>query len=124
MSPRRTASRSIRSRARTYINLGIVLVGGYKDREQAIKMFREGLQISPEIRLSRALANPQIQEVFDEAVRRLSSEPASSTPAPPPSAAIALPAENSWLTIRFGPGCAAPRSPSPSRRTPASANVP
>jgi hypothetical protein len=80
-------------RARTYINLGIVLVGGYKDREQAIKMFREGLQISPEIRLSRALANPQIQEVFDEAVRRLSSEPVSSTPSPPPSAAIALPAE-------------------------------
>jgi hypothetical protein len=80
-------------RARTYVNLGSVLVGGYKDREQAIKMFHQGLLISPEIHISRALANPQIQEVFDEAVRRLSSEPTSSTPAPPPSAAVALPAE-------------------------------
>jgi hypothetical protein len=80
-------------RARTYVNLGIVLVGGYKDREQAIKMFHQGLQISPEIRLSRALANPQIQAVFDEAVRRLSAEPASSTSTPPPTAAVALPAE-------------------------------
>jgi hypothetical protein len=33
-------------------------------------MFHQGLQISPEIHLSRALANPQIQAVFDEAVRR------------------------------------------------------
>lgn len=81
-------------RARTYINLGIVLVGGYKDREQAIKMFHQGLQISPEIHLSRALANPQIQAVFDEAVRRLGAEPATPTPAPlPPAAAVALPAE-------------------------------
>jgi len=78
-------------RARTCVNLGIVLVGGFKDREQAIKLFHQALQISPEIRLSRALANPQIQEVFDEAVRRLGSEPA--TPPPPPAAVVALPAE-------------------------------
>jgi hypothetical protein len=81
-------------RARTCVNLGIVLVGGFKDREQAIKLFQQALQISPEIRLSRALANPQIQEIFDEAVRRLASEPVTgTTPTPPPAATVALPAE-------------------------------
>ena len=80
-------------RARTCVNLGMVLVGGFKDREQAIKLFHQALQISPEIRLSRAMANPQIQEVFDEAVRRLASEPATPTSLPPPAAAVALPAE-------------------------------
>jgi hypothetical protein len=80
-------------RARTCVNLGMVLVGGFKDREQAIKLFHQALQISPEIRLSRAMANPQIQEVFDEAVRRLASEPAAPTTTPPLDAAVALPAE-------------------------------
>ena len=88
-------------RARTCVNLGMVLVGGFKDREQAIKLFHQALQISPEIRLSRAMANPQIQEVFDEAVRRLASEPAPSTTSPPPAAAVALPAEK-LLASRSG----------------------
>ena len=76
-------------RARTCVNLGIVLVGGFKDRDQAIKLFHQALQISPEIRLSRAMANPQIQEVFDEAVRLLASEPSP----PAPGADVGLPAE-------------------------------
>jgi hypothetical protein len=80
-------------RARTCVNLGMVLVGGFKDREQAIKLFHQALQISPEIRLSRTMANPQIQEVFDEAVRRLATEPATPTNTPPPPAAATLPAE-------------------------------
>ena len=76
-------------RARTCVNLGIVLVGGFKDREQALRLFRQALQISPEIQLSRSMANPQIQAVFDEAVRLLASEPVP----PAPATAVALPAD-------------------------------
>jgi tetratricopeptide (TPR) repeat protein len=48
-------------RARTFVTLGIVTLGGYKQRDQAIKYFREALQIQPEVRLSAGLANPDIQ---------------------------------------------------------------
>jgi hypothetical protein len=65
-------------RARTYVNLGMVTFGGLRQRDAAIKLFRKALRIEPEIRLSRALANPQIQEVFDEAIRGLGSEPSEA----------------------------------------------
>ena len=62
-------------KARTCVTLGMVLLGGFKQREEAIRLFQQGLQISAEVRPSRALANPQIQEVFDEAVKRMASAP-------------------------------------------------
>ena len=80
-------------KARTCVTLGMVLFGGFKRREEAIKLFQQGLQISPEIRPSRALANPQIQEVFDEAVKRLVSAPPDTSAAGPVVAARELPAE-------------------------------
>src|SRR6185369_159380 len=62
-------------RARTYVTLGIVTLGGLKQRDEAIKLFRKALQIQPEIKLSRGLANPEIQAAFDEAIEGLSREP-------------------------------------------------
>jgi hypothetical protein len=60
-------------RARTFVTLGIVTLGGYKQRDQAIKYFRKALQIQPEVRLSAGLANPEIQAAFDEAISGLGS---------------------------------------------------
>jgi tetratricopeptide (TPR) repeat protein len=60
-------------RARTYMSLGIVTLGGFRQREQAVKYFRKALQIQPEVRLSPGLANPDIQSAFDEAVATLAS---------------------------------------------------
>ena len=60
-------------RARTYMTLGIVTLGGFKQRDQAVKYFRKALQIQPEVRLSPGLANPDIQAAFDEAVAGLAS---------------------------------------------------
>jgi hypothetical protein len=60
-------------RARTYMTLGIVTLGGLKQRDQALKYFRKALQIQPEVRLSPGLANPEIQAAFDEAVAGLAS---------------------------------------------------
>jgi hypothetical protein len=58
-------------RARTFVTLGIVTLGGYKQRDEAIKYFRKALQIQPEVRLSAGLANPEIQAAFDEAIATL-----------------------------------------------------
>jgi hypothetical protein len=73
--------------ARTCVTLGIVMFGGFRKRDEATRLFRQALQIAPEIRLSRALANPQIQQVFDAAVKGLADEPITIAPAPQPATA-------------------------------------
>lgn len=67
-------------RARTYVTLGIVTLGGLKQRDAAIKLFRKALQIQPEIKLSRGLANPEIEAAFEEAISGLASEPREDLP--------------------------------------------
>jgi hypothetical protein len=68
-------------RARTFMTLGIVTLGGYKQRDQAIKYFRKALQIQPEVRLSPGLANPEIQAAFDEAISSLGNGASDELPA-------------------------------------------
>jgi len=63
-------------RARTFVTLGIVTLGGFKQREQAVKYFRKALQVQPEVRLSPGLANPDIQAAFDEAIAGLANSSA------------------------------------------------
>jgi hypothetical protein len=60
-------------RARTLVTLGIVTLGGFKQRDAAVKYFRKALQIQPEVRLNTGLANPEIQAAFDDAVAGLGS---------------------------------------------------
>ena len=67
-------------RARTLVTLGIVTLGGFKQRDQAIKYFRKALQIQPEVRLSPGLANPEIQAAFDEAIAGLSNGASDELP--------------------------------------------
>jgi hypothetical protein len=67
-------------RARTYVTLGIVTLGGLKQRDAAIKLFRKALQIQPEIKLSRGLANPEIESAFEEAIAGLATEPREDLP--------------------------------------------
>jgi Tetratricopeptide repeat len=56
-------------KARTHIHLGVVILGGFKQRELAMKQFRKALEIQPDIKLTKSLANPEIQEAFDEAAK-------------------------------------------------------
>jgi hypothetical protein len=58
-------------RARTFVTMGIVSLGGFKQRDNAVKYFRKALQIQPEVRLSPGLANPEIQAAFDDAIATL-----------------------------------------------------
>jgi hypothetical protein len=67
-------------RARTFVTLGIVTLGGYKQRDQAIKYFHKALQIQPEVRLSAGLANPEIQAAFDEAIAGLANGASDELP--------------------------------------------
>ncbi len=60
-------------KARTHIHLGIVILAGFKQRDVAIKQFRKALEIQPEIKLTKSLANPEIQEAFDEASAGMAS---------------------------------------------------
>jgi hypothetical protein len=54
--------------ARTHIHFGIVAIVGYKQREVGIKQFRKALEIQPDIKLTKTLATPELQEAFEEAV--------------------------------------------------------
>jgi len=53
--------------ARTYIHIGVVLVGGMKQKELGVKQFRKALEIQPEIQVTRNVATPDVLEAFSEA---------------------------------------------------------
>ncbi len=111
-------------RARTFMTLGIVTLGGFKQRDQAIKYFRKALQIQPEVRLSPGLANPEIQAAFDEAIATLASgssdempaekalahDPIHSAPAGQPLSISVVPDKDlgaSAIVLRYRPASAA-----------------
>jgi hypothetical protein len=60
--------------ARTYVHLGVVMFAGFKQKSDAIKYFRRALTIQPEIKLDKSLANPEVQDVFDQAVAEQKNE--------------------------------------------------
>src|SRR5215471_6546964 len=53
--------------AKTYTDLGIVYVGGLKDRYKGFQQFVKALQVKPDAKLDPAVATPELQEVFDNA---------------------------------------------------------
>jgi hypothetical protein len=54
--------------ARTHIHFGIVAIAGYQQREVGIKQFRKALEIQPDIKLTKQLVTPDLQDAFEEAV--------------------------------------------------------
>jgi len=63
--------------ARTYVHMGVVLLAGFKQKDEAIQAFRKALKVQPDIKLDKSLATPEIQEVYDEAIAAAKSEPAA-----------------------------------------------
>src|SRR3954470_21750889 len=55
-------------RARTHIHFGIVAIVGFKQREVGLKQFRKALDVQPDIKLTKTLATPELQDAFEEAV--------------------------------------------------------
>lgn len=75
-------------KARTHIHMGVVLVAGFKQTDLAVKQFQKALEIQPEIRVTKALANPDILAVFDQAVKtKPAPTQASEQAAPSPGEA-------------------------------------
>lgn len=75
-------------KARTHIHMGVVLVAGFKQPELAVKQFQKALEIQPDIRVTKALANPDILNVFDQATKaKTPPKPAPAQAAEPPTVA-------------------------------------
>src|SRR5215468_5950983 len=55
-------------RARTHIHFGIVAIVGFKQREVGLKQFKKALEVQPDIKLTKSLATPELQDAFEEAV--------------------------------------------------------
>src|SRR3982751_5054644 len=55
-------------RAPTHIHFGIVAIVGFKQREVGLKQFRKALEVQPDIKLTKQLATPELQDAFEEAV--------------------------------------------------------
>jgi len=55
-------------RARTHIHFGVVAIVGFKQREVGLKQFRKALDVQPDIKLTKSLATPELQDAFEEAV--------------------------------------------------------
>src|SRR5436190_5653940 len=68
-------------RARTHIHFGIVAIVGFKQREVGLKQFRKALEVQPDIKLTKQLATPELQDAFEEAVLASNDQGGGGTPA-------------------------------------------
>ena len=76
-------------KATTHLNLGVVLVGGLKQRDAGIKQFRRALEIDPHMKVPKRLSNPEIQSAFDAATK---GEGAEESGTKPPAVSVSPPA--------------------------------
>ncbi len=79
--------------ARTHIHMGIVIIGGFKQRDLGVKQFKKALEIEPTINLTKALVTPELTDAFNEAKAAAASAPPAAPPAEPPAAAPEAPSE-------------------------------
>jgi hypothetical protein len=70
--------------ARTHIHMGIVIIGGFKQRDLGIKQFKKALEIQSTINLTKALVTPEMTDAFNEAKSAAAAAPPPPA-APPPS---------------------------------------
>ncbi len=75
--------------AKTYMNLGVVYVAGFKDRNRGVQQFVQALKINPNLKLDPNIASPELEEVFDAARKQVgvSAPPTNPNPGtkPPPT---------------------------------------
>jgi len=55
-------------RARTHIHFGAVAITGFHQREVGLKQFRKALEVQPDIKLTKTIVTPELQDAFEEAV--------------------------------------------------------
>jgi Tfp pilus assembly protein PilF len=82
--------------ARTHVHLGVVYVAGLKQRDQGMEEFKKALRLDPQIKITKAMVNPEVQSAFAEASMDVSEEVESAGSAPgaaKPELPAAQPAE-------------------------------
>lgn len=67
-------------KARTHLNLGVVLVGGLKQRDLGMRQFKRALEIDPAAKPIKTVMNPEIQAAFDDALKDAGGVGAETTP--------------------------------------------
>jgi hypothetical protein len=74
--------------ARTYIHLGCVYITGLKDRQKGLQSFVRAIEIDPTIKISRAMTDSDLEEVFAAASRQARPRAGAGSPvaSPPPEA--------------------------------------
>ena len=78
-------------KARTHIHFGVVIIGGFNQRDLGIKQFRKAIEIQADIGLTKSLITPELQEAFNEAKAPLPASPPSTPSQPPPEPAVKTP---------------------------------
>jgi hypothetical protein len=69
-----------RSLAHTYVNLGVVTLGGDQDRRSALDFFKAGLQVDPRVAPDPDSSTPEVEETFDLARRLYEVETGTKLP--------------------------------------------
>ena len=70
--------------AKTYFNLGLVYVAGFKDRNRGLQQFVQALKINPGLKLDPSVASPELEEVWAAARKQVGAgrEPTTKDPGP------------------------------------------
>jgi tetratricopeptide (TPR) repeat protein len=99
--------------ARTHIHMGIVIIGGFNQRELGIKQFKKALEIEPTIGLTKVLITPELTDAFNEAKSGGAAGAGTNPPPAAPPAETEAPAETE-----------PPATPPPPAAPPAAAETP
>jgi len=60
--------------ARAHLNLGMLLIAGFQNRDDALEHFKSALTIQPNIAPPAGLFNPEVQAAFDEAKSKIAAD--------------------------------------------------
>ena len=74
--------------AKTYVNLGMIYIAGFKDRNRGVQQFVNALKIKPDTRLDPMLSTPELEEAFAAAQKQVGVKgqpkpPTGNEPKPP-----------------------------------------
>ncbi len=98
--------------AKTYVNLGIIYISGFKDVNRGKQQFVNALKINAEAKLDPALGTPELEEAFDAARKQAGVK--KPPPAPKPVKPVKPPVEEEPLPPPPQPK----KQPPPKKETP------
>jgi hypothetical protein len=81
--------------AKTYLNLGIIYINGFKDRNRGQQQFVNALRIKPDIKIDPAVETPELSEAYQAAAKQAAKlgKVTPTAPAKPAEKPAEAPAE-------------------------------